>query len=554
MKLGNIKIGVRLYSLIGFIVILVIIMVGIGINSMGTISDGLKTVYYDRVIPLEDLQVITDQYAVNVVDTAHKVRDGGLTWNEGRANIKKAEKIIYEKWKGYLATTLVKEEKKLVAEAEPLMQRADASITKLGGIFRDEDKTRLTEYAADELYPAIDPISEKFSELIGLQLEVAKIENNKAERIYKTSRNMLYGLLIGSVLLVFVVAFIISKGITVPLAKGVDFAKKMGEGDLTQTLDIDQKDEIGILACALNEMGKNFRKMFEDINAGVETLSSSSTELSAISQQMSAGSEQTSGKANTVATAAEEMTSNMTSVSAATEQASTNLSMVATASEEMTATIGEIAQNSEKARGITGEAVSQAKSASDRVNKLGKAADEIGNVTEAITEISDQTNLLALNATIEAARAGEAGKGFAVVASEIKELAKQTASATLEIKEKNGGIQDSTTGTVTEIEQITKVINDVNEIVSTIATAVEKQSVTSKEIAENVTQASQGIEEVTENVAQSSTVSGEIARDISEVNQSAGEISNSSSQVNLSAEELSKLSEQLKEMVGRFKV
>jgi len=342
--------------------------------------------------------------------------------------------------------------------------------------------------------------------------------------------------------------------ITGPLNTAVSFSDRMANGDFTTTLEIDQKDEIGVLSKALNNMVSNLGGMIRNISSSVNTLSSSSTELSAISQQMTAGAEQTSGKSDTVATAAEEMNSNMTSVAAATEQASTNVSMVATATEEMTSTIGEIAQNSEKARGITNEAVTQAKSASDRVDKLGKAADEIGKVTEAITEISEQTNLLALNATIEAARAGEAGKGFAVVATEIKELAKQTAAATLEIKEKIAGIQDSTAGTVTEIEQISSVINDVNEIVATIASAVEEQSATSQEIVGNIAQASQGIQEVTENVAQSSSVSGEIAKDISEVNQSASEMSNSSSQVNMSAEELSGLSDKLKDMVGRFKV
>jgi len=554
MKIGNIKIGVRLYSLISFIMLFAIILVGIGVNGMGTISDGLKTVYYDRVVPLKELKVIVDLYAVNIVDTAHKVRDGGLTWNKGQDNIKKAREIIHEKWKDYLATKLVKEEEKLIADTEPLMQRADDLITKLEKIFMDEDKARLTEYAAAELYPVIDPVSEKFTELIDLQLEIAKIENNKAERLYKTAQNIMYGLLIVCALLVFTITFIIIKGITLPLAQGVNFAKKMSEGDFTQTLDINQKDEIGVLAGALNEMGKLLRNMFEDINNGVETLSSSSSELATISRQMTTGSEHTSGKANSVAAAAEEMATNMTSVSAATEQASTNLSMVAAASEEMSATITEIAQNSEKARDITDKAVSQAKSASAGINKLGRAADEIGKVTETITEISEQTNLLALNATIEAARAGEAGKGFAVVAGEIKELAKQTAAATLEIKEKIAGIQNSTTVTVTEIEQISKVINDVNEVVSTIAAAVEEQSTTSRDIAENVAQASQGIQEVTENVAQSSSVSSEIAKDISDVNQSASEMSNSSSQVNLSGDELSGLSKQLKEMVGRFNV
>jgi methyl-accepting chemotaxis protein len=218
-------------------------------------------------------------------------------------------------------------------------------------------------------------------------------------------------------------------------------------------------------------------------------------------------------------------------------------------------TSGKISEtNSEKARGITGGAVTLAKSSSDRVEGLGQAAQEISKVTSTITEISEQTNLLALNATIEAARAGEAGKGFAVVANEIKELAKQTAEATDEIRNRIQGIQDSISGTITDIEQVPKVINDVDEIVSTIATAVEEQSTTTREIATNVAQASQGIQEVTENVTQSSNVTGEIAGEVSEVNRATGEMANSSSQINMSANELSKVADQLKSMVGQFKV
>ena len=327
----------------------------------------------------------------------------------------------------------------------------------------------------------------------------------------------------------------------------------IGNGDFTYRCEVKGEDEVSHICARLNDMTDNLRNMFKHVLSGSEKIASSSTELFSISQQMSSGTEQTSAKANTVAAAAEEMSSNMTSVAAATEQASTNVGTVATAAEQMTGTINEIAKNTEKAQAITGEAVSQAKSASGKVDELGQAAKEISKVTETITEISEQTNLLALNATIEAARAGEAGKGFAVVANEIKELARQTASATGEIKEKIEGIQGSTEGTIGQIEQISKVINDVNEIVTTTATAVEEQSVTTKEIANNVAQASQGIAEVTENVAQSSTVAADIARDISDVNQAAGEMSNSSAQVNMSAQELSRLAARLMGMVSKFR-
>lgn len=313
-------------------------------------------------------------------------------------------------------------------------------------------------------------------------------------------------------------------------------------------------DEIDKIAAWINTFVTSTGKIIKNISKDSELLSNASSELLDLSSQMSQGSETMSGKSNTVAAAAEEMSSNMNSVAAAMEEASTNVGVVATAAEQMTATINEIARNSEKAKVITDEAVSDSQSASMKVNELGKAAQDIGNVTETISEISDQTNLLALNATIEAARAGEAGKGFAVVANEIKELARQSAEATKEIKAKIDGIQNSTSGTVTEIEQITSVINNVNDIVATIATAVEEQSVTTKEIAENVSQASMGISEVNENVAQSSTVSAEIASDVAEVNQSSNEMSTGSNQVNMSAEELSKMAAQLNKMVGKFKV
>jgi len=362
-------------------------------------------------------------------------------------------------------------------------------------------------------------------------------------------------LVIGILSGIFLIFFIV-RSITKPINHVVAGLKDIaeGEGDLTMRLEVKTRDEVGELARRFNAFVEKIQGMIKDIAGNAETLGSSSIELSAISKQMSTGAGQTSDKSNNVATRSEEMSSNMNSVASAMEQASTNIDMVATSTEEMTATINEIAQNSEKARAITDEAVSEAKGASDSVDELGSAAQEISKVTETITEISEQTNLLALNATIEAARAGDAGKGFAVVANEIKELARQTAEATQDIKKRIEGMQGSTAGTVTKIQQISKIINDVNDIVSTIATAVEEQSVTTKEIATNVAQASTGIGEVTENVVESSTVAADIAKDISEVNQAADEITNSSSQVNLSAEELNKLAEQLKEMVGRFRV
>ncbi len=365
--------------------------------------------------------------------------------------------------------------------------------------------------------------------------------------------------LIGTIALIFVaaivtVALLLTRSITKPIVRGVAFAEAMAGGDFSQKLDISQKDEVGILAKALNDMTQSVGSTLKKVISGVDTLNNASTELTGIAHKMSDGAEKTSAKSNSVSASSEEMSGNLNSVAAAMEQATANLTIVASSSEEMSATISGIANNSERARSITNDAVIQAKDASGTVAELGMSAQEIGKVTETITEISEQTNLLALNATIEAARAGEAGKGFAVVANEIKELAKQTADATKDIKLQVGGIQTSSGSVVDAIQTISKVIDEIDQIVSTIATAVDEQSVTTQEIAKNVTHASQGISEVNENVAQSSTVAGTINQDIYEVNSLTDEMTNSSSQVNLSAEELLGLAGQLKELVGRFKV
>jgi methyl-accepting chemotaxis protein len=330
--------------------------------------------------------------------------------------------------------------------------------------------------------------------------------------------------------------------------------RELSSGNLTHEVSISSNDEIGEMARGFNEMTGSLKSIFGELIQSVSALTTSSVELLGIAGQMQSGSEHSSEKANMVAAAAEEMNTNMRSVAAAMEQASTNVQTVAAATEEMTATIGEIARNAERTRGITGEAAGQAAAVSTQMEELGRAAQDIGQVTETISAISAQTNLLALNATIEAARAGAAGKGFAVVANEIKELAQQTARATEEINHKVTGIQRSTQGAVGTIAKVGGTIREVNEIVGNIAAAIEEQNVTFQDIARNIGEAARGLGEVNRNVAESSTVSGTMAQEIGEVNQSAAEISAGGAQLHLNAEGLAEMAVKIREQVGRFRI
>ncbi len=372
----------------------------------------------------------------------------------------------------------------------------------------------------------------------------------------KTIRNLILIVTIIAILVTGVLVSFAALAIVKPLNDAVSGLKDIaeGEGDLTLRLHVKTKDEVGDMAFWLNTFIEKLQGIIKKIGENSTSVGANSEQLSNISGELLAGAEDTSQRSTNVATSSEEMSANLNNVAAAMEESSTNANMVATAAEEMSSTINEIAENAEKARSVSHDAVLQATNASASMSELSEAANKIGKVTETITEISEQTNLLALNATIEAARAGEAGKGFAVVANEIKELAKQTAEATLDIKNLIDDVQTSSDSTSGRINQISEVITGVNDIVSTIASAVEEQTAATQEIANNIAQASQGIQEVNENVNQSSAVASGISQDIAEVSSAAQNISKSSNDVKQSAQDLLNRSQELNEIVGSFKV
>ncbi len=325
-------------------------------------------------------------------------------------------------------------------------------------------------------------------------------------------------------------------------------------GDLRKRIEVEKEDEIGSLAKLFNVFIGKLQNIIKELKVSSDNLASSASLLTNVSGELLDNSENTAQRSSTVAAAAEELNANLSGVAAAMEQSSVNANAVANAAGEMHLTIKEIAGKSGQAREISTAAVTETREAAAFMKELYEAANRIGKVTEAITEISDQTNLLALNATIEAARAGEAGKGFAVVANEIKDLAKQTAGATSEISSLVEAVQGTTQKTGHGIENIEKVISDVNEIIASIAEAVEEQSITTNEIVENINQASLGIQEVNENVSQSSQSSYSITKEIAEVSVAAGSISESSRELAENAKELSANSENLQEIVNKFKV
>jgi methyl-accepting chemotaxis protein len=362
---------------------------------------------------------------------------------------------------------------------------------------------------------------------------------------------VLLGLATAAGAVVFLVS--VQRSISRPLTGVVDALTTLAAGNTAvQVEGLQRGDEIGSVASAIErlkekmieadrlraEQAETEQRRSQQRRTDMYTLADSfEAAVGEIVDTVSSASNELEASAKTLTDTAERTQAKTSMVAAASEEASTNVQSVASATEEMASSISEISRRVQESARMAGDAVGQARSTTDRVSELSKAAARIGDVVELINTIAGQTNLLALNATIEAARAGDAGRGFAVVASEVKALAEQTAKATDEIGQQISGIQAATQDSVSAIKEISTTIEKLSEIASTIAAAVEEQGAATQEISRNVQHAAHGTQEVSSNIA--------------DVQRGASETGSASSQVLSAAKSLSSDSNRLKLEVGK---
>ena len=383
-------------------------------------------------------------------------------------------------------------------------------------------------------------------------------------------------------LIIWIAAFYVLFGrVFSPVQRSSKLIRKIGDTrNLTLRTPVLSEDEIG-------EQNKSFNELMDEIQEAVSqtkkcanSLTGTSEELASVSRHLKSSSTETVNQASAMAGSTEEMVMNINAMAGGAEQTSvnagevaesaelmsTNMTTVAAAVEEMSVSISQIAANAGEARKVASDAATKAGEATDVMGELGAAAKEIGQVTDLIKKIADKTNLLALNATIEAASAGEAGKGFAVVAGEIKNLANQSAQSADDIAHRIDGIQKGAENAVRVIDDVSTIIQTINNAVEGIVGHVEQQTKASNEIASNVSQASTGaqrvarsISEVAKSARDMSQNAGEAVRGATHVrtnlqvfNQVANETSDSSKQMETVAVELSKISEKLCKVVEDF--
>lgn len=519
-----------LVSSFSFIVIILVISIQ-GFFALTTANSNFDTFYKDRFLPVKDLSKMFEnilQMRINMMQEVVHFNRGEIKEMNDRFDY--SERLVEENdklWKAYMATKLTEKEKILADKFYEYELANSENRKQFGKELKAGNVEKALEWS-DKWLQGYGPMREAMLDLIQLQVDVGEQLQATQETTSTFAISMMVGLSVGAVILGVGITFILNRAVATPLNNAATRVRDIaeGEGDLTQALDVNSKDEVGELAESLNLFIRKIHDIVVDISDNTRKVVDSSNTLNESSQSLSSGTEEMSTQAESIATAATQMSQNFEAVSSSIE--------------EMSISIDEVAKQSAEASRSAGAAKKTSESANTVIQELGVSAGEIGKVIESIVSIADQTNLLALNASIEAAGAGEAGRGFAVVASEVKELARQAGESSEDIKDRVTAVQGNTDTAVKAIGDIDEVIAKVNEINSSIASSVEEQSITAKEIANNISQASSAANDVTKNIEGITVAAREGAQ-------------NAENLAKLSTD-LNRLSDTLSEIVGQFKI
>ena len=532
----QLTIRARLLILIGAMLLACLIIGVTGLGAQQRSVAGLNTVYLDRVVPLRDLKMIADLYAVEIVDTTHKTRSGVLSYADARGNVRNARADIQKIWAAYMRTELIAAEREVSARIEALMRTANAPLDQLESILERGNESQLEAFVTSDLYPLVDPLSEAFSSLIEVQLGEAKSEYDEALALFERNRVLNIGLLLALLIGGGLFALALLRSISRPLEELKQAAASVAAGDLSRTIECRGRDEITEVQRSIRQMQQTLRDTLKDIQGSATQLAAAAEELHAVTQDTAQGIHQQNEEVQMAATAVTEMSAAVDEVAGnanRTSDASRDAATVADAGRrQVTATRQTIHQLSDRLQQTSGA-----------VTRLAEEATSIGKVADVIRSIAEQTNLLALNAAIEAARAGEAGRGFAVVADEVRNLAQRTQSSTQEIERMIGAIQNATEQSVRDMQQsseyaarsqvmadeadqalvlIAERVEQINEMNLVIASAAEEQAQVAREVDRNLVAIRDISEQSTTGAQQTSEASDELARLATQLNQLVG--------------------------------
>jgi methyl-accepting chemotaxis protein len=391
---------------------------------------------------------------------------------------------------------------------------------------------------------------EKLSSMI--EKRMLKDQAQSEKLLVRTHRVSWIGLL-AAALLGFFVSIWMARRIARPVEELGKATRQMAGGDLSVRIEEAGSDEIGELSRSVSMLADGLRGMVRELGDGIHELRTSSVDLTDMANQLGTGASDVATRSGAVSSEAGSMNSTMAGAQQAVQLTSRDMGSVAAAAEEMSAAIAEVSRSAEQARAIATEASERGRDVASRIDALGQAANEIGQVTRLIQDVSNQTRLLALNATIEAARAGEAGRGFAVVAGEVKNLAHQTQGATEQIGMKINQIQLAVQSTIEDMSAVSKVVGQIQGVVDSIASTVEEQSISTREIATRASEVSAEVKKVERSVEQGASAADRITQNVSGMDAVASDLKQSGGRLEETARALGQLVVGLEQGISRFK-
>ncbi|QLI80365.1 methyl-accepting chemotaxis protein [Chitinibacter fontanus] len=418
----------KLMVLSAGLLLLMMVMGVLALQGLEKTNAAFETTYSDRILPLAQLKIVADQYAVNIVDTTHKANHQTLSPEAAQKLIRDAQAKLQTEWQAYSATEMTTDEAAIVKETLTRMQAADREIDRVEQILAQKDMEALNQFARTALYPAIDPVSASISKLVDLQLSEAKNNFELAQRNFASTRQLTIGFIVCAVLFGALFSAWVIWGMSRKINALRDQLNRATEHqDLTVRVAVSGSDEIDTIAIAYNQLAGKMQSLVTNVAQAIDTVSRETENLASSSDQVSKASHLGAESTNSMAAAVEQMTVAISHVAENADDArhmgQAMLQRVADGGARIEKTVAEI-------RNIDHEVAD----AASKVAMLGADANKISSVVGVIKEVAEQTNLLALNAAIEAARAGEQGRGFAVVADEVRKLAERTAAATVDIQ------------------------------------------------------------------------------------------------------------------------
>ncbi len=538
--MNNLTIRVRLLILIAVMLGGSLLIGGTGLVGLRTLLGGLNSVYLDRVVPLRDLKQVADLYAVNIVDASHKARSGSLAYTEAATLVEKAEVQIEKIWQAYLQTQLIDDEKRLISEIEPLMQAARAPLLTLKSGLRSNDEQALISFIDQQLYLRIDPLSEKFSALIEVQLRESEREYQKGLALEKRSEYLMIGTLLLLLVLGGAMAWTLSRGINLRLSELREVVARNAGGDLTRPVSVSGRDEISHVQESFKLMQENLRETLQGIQGASVQLASAAEQLHAVTEESSRGINRQNDEIEMAATAVTEM-------SAAVDEVARNANHTSDSSREAEETALSGRQQVSTTRSTIEQLSQRLQITSATIGTLAEEAIAIGRVLEVIRTIAEQTNLLALNAAIEAARAGDQGRGFAVVADEVRALAQRTQTSTQEIEKMIGAIQSASQESVNAMAQSSEYAARSQNLASEADSALEVISARISQINEmNLVIASAAEEQA--------QVAREVDRNLVAIRDIASQNATGAHETSVASDDLARLASDLNGMVQRFRL